>query len=447
MQFVDTKRALGAVTSLLMVTVALALVSCDGLTGGNGDTIGDLNESLSISRVQLHPDTTMSDLPQPDTLNPGNRIAIEGSNMNSVASVYFLGYEADFNPALSSENYMIVTVPGDLPFGELSVAALDTLDAIRVENNASQASYNEVPVLPPGPDLQSMNNEYADPGEEVTVSGSYLYLAEAVTLPDGTTIPGDQVDATPDGSEATFTIPNGASPQEGTITYETSSGIDPSPPFVYRDSRGMLLNFDNHSSWQGWNAVVATSSDSDFGAGADGSFAVLGGQGEIPVGDNSWFNGAQSINLNNQEWVAPENLGESPGNFAVKFEMNIAEEWSTGNVLIHIHETTENYQSGYGYRVQPWLQDDGNVRAVNWQGWRTFTVPLSQFTDGYGDPEGSAVPDLTTLLGADGSAGSGGPDNNPSSFRLNNIGGNGPVPPSQSFAVDNIRVVRVAGGE
>ncbi len=445
MQFFDTKRALGAVTSLLMATVALALVSCDGLSGGTGDTIGDLNESLSISGVQLHPDSAMSDLPQPDTLNPGDRIAIEGNNMNSVASVYFLGYEADFNPALSSENHMVVTVPSDLPFGELSVAGLDTLDAIRVENNASQASYNEVPVLPGPPTLESMSNEYADPGEEVTITGSALYLVESVTLPDGTTIPGEEVEATTDGGGATFTIPAGASTEAGPITYATASGNDESAPlFMYRDDRGMLLNWGDHSSWQGWNAVVATSSDSAFSSGAEGSFAILQGDGEIPVGDNAWYGANQSINLNNQVWVDPANLGESPENFAVKFELNIAEEWSTGNILIHLIETSDGYQSGYGYRVQPWLQDDGSVQAVNWQGWRTITAPLSEFTDGYGDPEGSTAPSLTALLGEDGVAGNGGPDGNPPSFRLNNIGGNGPIPPSQAFAVDNIRVVRIA---
>jgi len=223
---------------------------------------------------------------RPDTLFPGDRIAIQGRNMNSVGTVYFLGYEAGYNPALASEDNLIVSVPGDLPFGELSVAALDSLDAIRVTNNASEASYNEVPVLPPAPELESMSNEYADPGEEVTVTGSFLYLAESVTLPDGTTIPGEQIESAPDGSEANFTIPESASPQEGPISFETSSGGDDSS-FLYRDGRGLLLNFDNYSSWQGWNAVVATSSDSEFSAGADGSFAVLQGDGEIPTQDNA----------------------------------------------------------------------------------------------------------------------------------------------------------------
>ncbi len=441
---------MGVATSLLVVAVALALVSCDGLSGESGNPTQDLNESLSISGVQYQNADSVDANGNPivpDTLSPGDRIAIQGSNMNSVANVYFLGYEADFNSALASENYLIATIPGDLPFGELTPAEVegDSLPEIQVTNNASEARYDEAPVRPPAPELASMSNEYADPGEQVTVFGNFLYLAQSVTLPDGTTIPSEEIDATPDGGEATFTIPSSAAPQAGPITFTTASGTANSGlAFRYRESRGMLLNFDDQSNWAGWGATVATSADSDFGSGAEGSFAILGGQGEIAVGDNSWYNGSQAINLSNQEWVAPENLNESPENFAVKFELNIQEEWNTGNIIIHIHETTENYQSGYGYRVQPWRQSDGSVQAVSWQGWRTFTVPLSEFTDGYGDPEGSAVPDLTTLLGEDGSAGPGGPDNNPSSFRLNNIGGNAPIPASQAFAVDNIRVVRIS---
>lgn len=450
MSFFDTNQSLGVATSLLVATVALALVSCDSVSSGSGSTIGDLEASLEITGIQYqNADSVDADgnPMRPDTLSPGDRIAIQGRNMNSVGTVYFLGYEASYNPALASEDNLIVSVPGDLPFGELSVAALDSLDAIRVTNNASEASYNEVPVLPPAPVLESMNNEYANPGEEVTVTGSFLYLAESVTLPDGTTIPGEQIESAPDGSEATFTIPQSASPQEGPISFETSSGADESP-FLYRDQRGLLLNFDDYSSWQGWNAVVATSSNSEFSAGADGSFAVMRGDGEIPTQDNAWYNANRAINLNNQEWVAPENLDEPPSNFAVKFELNIQQEWASGSILIYLIETaTDSYSTGYAYRVKPWLQSDGSVSAVNWRGWRTITVPLSQFRDPYGDREDGSTPSsLTDLLGDDGVAGSGGPDGNPPSFRLVNYS-ESVMPPGQAFAVDNIRVVRIAGGE
>lgn len=451
MKFSDTRRLLGFVTSLLVATVALTLVSCDSLSGGTGNPIGDLTEPLSISGVQYqNADSVDADGNpiRPETVSPGARIAIQGTNMNSVANVYFLGYEASFNPALASEDYLIATIPGDLPFGELSTAEVegDSLPEIQVTNDANQARYDEVPVRPPAPELQSMNNEYAEPGEEVTISGSFLYLVQSVTLPDGTTIPGEEIEATTDGTAATFTIPESAAAQEGEITYTTASGTSESgPTFQYRDSRGMLLNWDDHSSWQFWNATVATSSDSEFGSGAEGSFGIMQAGSEMPVGDNSWFSGNKTVNLNNQQWVAPENLGEPPENFAVKFELNIAEEWNTGNIVIILLETAENYQAGYGYRVQPWLQSDGSVNPVSWDGWRTFTVPLSQFTDGYGSPDGSSAPSLTALFGEDGVAGNGGPDNNPPAFRLNNLGGNAPIPPSQAFAIDNIRVVRVAG--
>lgn len=453
MQFFDTNRALGVVTSLLVAAVALVLVSCDGISSGSGNPTADLDEPLSISGVQYqHADSVDAngDPLRPDTLNPGARVAIQGNNMNSVANVYFLGYEVDFNPALASENYLIVTVPGDLPFGELSTEEVegDSIPEVQVTNSASEARYDDAPVRPPAPVLEGMSNEYADPGEQVTLSGSFLYLVQSVTLPDGTTVPGEEVEATTDGTEAVFTIPEGASPQEGAITYTTASGTGESPPtFVYRDSRGMLLNWDDHTSWQGWNAMVTASDTSSFGSGAEGSFAVLQGSGEIPGGgDNAWYSANRSINMNNQQWVAPENLGEAAANFALKFELNIQQEWAAGSILIHLIETSDGYSSGYGYRVKPWEQSDGSVSPVSWDGWRTITAPLSQFRDSYGANDGSTPSSLTDLFGGDGVVGNGGPDNNPPAFRLVNYSSS-VIPAGQAFAVDNVRVVRIAGGD
>lgn len=440
MRLLDTTKALSLGTVTLVAVLAFSLASCsDSSVGTQG-----FDEQLEITGVQWQsPDSSGT----PEELNPGDLVALQGNNMNSVAQVFFNGIEVEFNPALASERYLIVSVPNDLPFGGLDPES-EEFNTIRVANQSSEAQM-DFPVLPPPPELQEMSNEHASPGDEVTLYGQFLYLTESITFPNDVTIGPENLDAADDGSSVTFTLPQSVSIEANSnVSITTAAGSDTSAPaFLFHDKRGMLLNWDDHASWQFWNATVATSSDSEFGSGAEGSFGILQAGSEIPVGDNAWYSSNRTVNLNNQQWVAPENLGEPPENFAVKFELNIAEEWSTGNIIIHLHETTENYQSGYGYRIQPWRQSDGSVSAVNWQGWRTFTVPLSQFRDGYGSPDGSTAPDLVALLGEDGKAGSGGPDNNPSSFRLNNIGGNSPIPASQAFAVDNIRVVRISEAE
>lgn len=442
MKLIDTMKAIHVVAAVLAAGLVLALGACtDNPVGGDRS----FDDPLELTGVRWQdPDSSGA----PEELSPGDLIALEGQNMDAVASVYFNGIEASFNPALASETHLVVSVPSDLPFGELDPDSED-FNTIRVENNSSSAQL-DFPVLPPEPDLQEMSNEYADPGEEVTVRGNYLYLVESVTLPDGTTISGDQVEATTDGTEAVFTIPASATPEEGAIEYTTSSGTGVSPPsFVFRDNRGMLFNMDDHADWQFWNAMQSTSSEnqdliSEFRPGAEGEFVIMRGDGPIQGGgNNEWWTANRTINLNSQQWVAPENLDESPENFAVKFELNIRQEWAAGSILIYLIETAspDTYETGYAYRVKPWEQQDGSVSAVSWDGWRTITVPLSDFQDAYGT--GSTTTSLTELLGDDGAVGPGGPDDNPTSFRLVNFS-DATIPAGQAFAVDNIRVVRIA---
>lgn len=171
-----------------------------------------------------------------------------------------------------------------------------------------------------------------------------------------------------------------------------------------------------------------------------------GGEIAAGVGQSGWWNANRVINLNNQQWIAPENLDEPPGNFALKFELNIRQEWAAGSLLVYLIETADpnSYSTGYAYRLKPWEQEDGSVSPVSWDGWRTITIPMSQFMSSYGT--GATASSLVTLLGEDGAVGEGGPDNNATSFRLVNYSDNA-VAAEQAFALDNIRVVRIAEPE
>lgn len=452
MRLFSYEKALAA--SLIVASAAFVLVSCDGISSGTGDAAGSYDEPLEITGVQYQDadsvDASGNPL-RPDTLAPGDRIALEGQNMNSVAQVSFLGFEASHNGALASEDNLIVSIPGDLPFGELDVAALDSLDAIHVENQSSEAAYNDVPVLPGDPELNGISNEYADPGEEVTITGNALYLVESVTFPDGTTVSGEEVEATTDGEEAVFTVPSGVTKEEGPVVYTTSGGTgESSPSFLFHDTRGMLLNMDDYTSWGGWSAMASGDAGSelraDFDPGAEGGYLIMKGDGEIPGSNTEWWTGNRTIQLNDQQWAAPENLDEGPENFVVKFELNVRQEWEAGSVQLYLLNTAspENYGTGYAYRLQPWLQSDGSVSTVSWEGWRTISIPLSDFTDAAGSKDGATPSNLGELLEEDGTVGSGGPDGNPTAFRLVNYSER-VMPADQAFAIDNLRVVPVAG--
>lgn len=429
MRLLDSRTFSTAAAFLLAAAVALTQVACDSSGTGGG---GDYSQPLTLSGVRYQsPDSTEP----PSEINPGDLVVLKGENMNAVQRVYLNGVQVSFNSALASAENLLVSVPGDLPFGAMDPGA-ETFNTVRVANRSSEATLS-IQVLPPAPVLQGISNEQALPGEQVTLTGNYLYLIESVALPGGTTIPGEDIEAAEDGTSATFTIPEGAGLEEGALSIATTSGTDASAPsFVFQDSRGLIFNADDAQNWQSWSALkpgdsTYTAMASTFRDGAKGEFVILSPQSAVASGDNAWWTTGRSINLNATQWVAPANLGEPLENFALKFEMNIRGEWGTGNIRVFLPES--NYAADY----QPWMQQDGSVNAVSWDGWRTVTVPMTEYASDAGG--GTPAPDLGTLLTDDGNPGA-------VSIRLRNDG-EGAIPADLALAVDNIRVVRVAGGE
>jgi len=430
-------------TALLVMAISVALVSCQDSTISGGD----FDEPLALTGVRYQsPDSTEA----PQEINPGDMIALEGQNMNSVAHVYFNGFEAGFNPALASESHLVVTVPSNLPFGEMDPES-ETFNTIQVNNSSSEATM-EFPVLPPAPEITGMSNEHAQPGTEVTLTGRFLYLIESITFPDGTTVNGDDTEAAADGSEVTFTVPGSVSIEEvtaaadGAISVTTVAGTGSSAPAaVFHDYRGMILDIESVQQWSWWSAMHPYDGSydyqtpaSNFRDGAEGEFIIVQPTQQLAEGDNAWWTSYRSINLTGDaEWVAPENLNEPAGNFALQFEMGIEGEWSAGTFQILLPETN------HAFLYEPWRGGENSSNTtVSYDGWRTVTIPLSEFRTDAGS--GNVASNLTALLGEDGVANTSANGDLPGFRFVNNINPPGPVPADLIFAFDRIRVVRIA---
>ena len=80
-------------------------------------------------------------------------------------------------PDFVSDNKEKVTVPKNLPKVQDDKMHLITRD--------SSVVLYDFKVLPPVPKISGMSNEWANPGDKVTVSGSYLFAPLTVQFPDG----------------------------------------------------------------------------------------------------------------------------------------------------------------------------------------------------------------------------------------------------------------------
>ncbi len=228
-------------------------------------------------------------------------ICIVGNNLTSVHDIYFNDQPAVLNTSYMTEHAIIVAVPKNLP---------------------------------------TLSNEWAKPGETVTVSGSYLFAPLTVQFP-GT----DPIDITSStGDSFDVVVPAGAQP--GKIKVQTASGLAQSI-FMYQDSRGMLFNFDTdpHPTNHGWHAQVIETD----GTALDGNFLRLGAPGVKLDADGGWNDGNFSFEYWPGDWDDPVSYADSPrltkfadfskwSNMALKFEMLIpsANPWKSGAMQLII---------------------------------------------------------------------------------------------------------------
>jgi hypothetical protein len=123
--------------------------------------------------------------------------------------------------------------------------------------------------------------------------------------------------------------------------------------------------------------------------------------------------------------VPVSNLGESPANFALKFEINTKVPWKNGTILLD-----KDYGFNYMGRYEGWKTGSGSA-DYNSAGWKTIVFPLSNFKQSNGT--GNPLPNLTALVGSNGAGG----------FNLYFVNNGTDQVVSFDAAIDNFRVVRI----
>ncbi|MBO6059549.1 MAG: hypothetical protein J6P67_05355, partial [Bacteroidaceae bacterium] len=93
-------------------------------------------------------------------------ICIVGENLRSVTGLLFNDQQAVLNTSYMTDNTLIVTVPNEIP-GTVT-------DKIYLATNNNDTVAYDFHVIIPGPIVASMSNEWAAPGEDVTIIGDYF---------------------------------------------------------------------------------------------------------------------------------------------------------------------------------------------------------------------------------------------------------------------------------
>ena len=263
----------------------------------------------------------------------GNGICIVGDNLRSVYKMFFNDQEAVLNNSYITDHTILVNVPNEIP-GEVS-------NKMYLITQAADTVKFDFQVLVPAPTISSMSNEYAAPGSIATLYGDYFVDDPNVPLE----LYVGEIKATVKSiskGAVQFVVPDTA--VEGAIKVTNIYGQATST-FHYKDSRGMLFNFDTdpHKTNHGWHAMVIETDETAL----DGNFLRLGDPNVTMDEEGGWNDSNFSFEYWPGDWDDPVTYADSPRltdfvdfsdweNMSFKFELYIPKSnpWMAGTMQI-----------------------------------------------------------------------------------------------------------------
>ena len=408
----NIKNINGALFAMALVAAGAGFTSCED----EPDKYEVAGGTPTIDYVRPVDAASKDSLLTAASLN--NTICIVGRNLRSVTKINFNDQAAVLNTSYMTDNTIIVTVPKAIP-NEVS-------DKIYFITSKQDTVAYDFKTIVPAPTINSMSNEWAAAGEEVTIKGDYFldYDNSHLTIKVGEnyTIPYEDLKISQNNIR--FNIPEDM-PKPEPIYITTINGTTKAG-FRYMDNRGMLFDFD--TPWKeggdvlgnnGWHNRTITSDATSL----SGNYMVLG---ETAMGsDGAWNDGNFSFEYGPGSWQDPETYSSRPRmqdladfsdwqNMSLKFEMCIPKDnsWSAAPMQIYFGSVTQvsNGAAGtkdiYGNVLaganNTFFHDQGKLaRALYmpWQNtedklyntegkWVTVTIPLADFVYDYDGNKG-----------------------------------------------------------
>lgn len=373
-------------------TLCLAIAAFTFTACSDSDS-SDNSAQMKIDKVFL--EDAKSNIPDREVefARLGQLIRIQGSGFIGLKKIYINGYETYFNNALMTDNNVWVTLNGKTPVDKADESVRNTIILYKSDDNQLVYSFT---IRAAAPSITSVDNTLPMAGELVTVSGSNLQETTKVTLPDGTEIT-DGIVSDEDGEWFTFTVPASADLSvAGSITSEGANGTAVSASY-FNYSDAILIDFDGvsghgvHSSWGSSSSMIKSDDlvDDPLNSGRGKVCQLIperligdGISAETTRAIEVWNGGADDPTDN---WLQFFDASTPITDLAFQFDIYVPEEWSlTG----YIQVTMCNNLNWTGYGTEnsnavaywiPWLVDS-EVVPFKTDGWKTITIPLSEFT-------------------------------------------------------------------
>lgn len=299
-------------------------------------------------------------------------IALVGSNLRSVREIWFNDQKATLNTSFITDNSLIVVVPNNIPEKVTNMMYL-----LNSEGDTIKYPFK---VDVPSPLLSSMQCEYVEDGDTAVIHGNYLLATSEAGKPEVIFTPNIKASQIVSYNihEIKVIVPTGS--KEGPITVKSRYGTTRSTAFHFRDTRGMILDWDNLNASGGWRSGVIASDN-----GIAGKYVKFSGALDDSKGAGStWNEDGFSFNLWGGANGRPEGdlFTYNPATSSIKFEINIIGAWTSCALQMIFTPWSTSGTNGYiadGKTPRgiwnPWAE----TGSFTSNGWITVTVPLSQF--------------------------------------------------------------------
>jgi hypothetical protein len=330
---------------------------------------------------------------------PGQQIQLFGYNLNNVQEILFQGVKADLTNAIYTDSSAVVQVPADLSGSEATLA--NTISYVTQYGSGTFSIKTWGP-----PVILWVSYETPSEGDSVYLYGNNFVSIQNLTFA-GETI--SSFNELADGSRVGFIAP--ALTQSGPIVITTLAGEFTTAYDINDVQTGALSNFewDGTFMWDWWAASLGVEDASlnedwisvfpEF-VGNGGKFLVVDA-GILPSGDGHEWTSAVRI-TNTVDGVAlgvpwfpsADNLTDPANNWALKFEINVPEDWNGASLCI---KTTNG---DYMVRYEPWKVSSTEDIPFTTKGWQTITIPLNSFrkNDASGDGMGAPIENIDELF-------------------------------------------------
>jgi hypothetical protein len=198
---------------LLSLLIVAGLASCKkSEEGGKGaptvtrvrllsktDTTRDVIHNITLDSISVFDQTRVRAYDSTVTAGRLNtQYAILGSNLLTTKSVSFNGQSVYFNPGLTTDNSIIITIPATVPFGP------SQSNKLTIVTQYGQVEYNFA-ILQPPPSITSFVPLAAGAGDIVTITGAVFNSVTTVRFND---TPAEIV-GTPTSTEIKVKVPAG----------------------------------------------------------------------------------------------------------------------------------------------------------------------------------------------------------------------------------------------